>query len=246
MCFAIKFVQYLCSWWQSSLSLQSKFHLFSLQEIRLLKKDKAPIYRNYVPWRICWVWRVCSHHPTPLCHWHGSWTGVWWAEAGSWESRPRGGEPPAAAAHATKSHHIFLHSRTFPYIPAHFPTFPHIFLRIFRFEQNATVHDARVVVWERFIVLSLWRAGQSYKILHNPSPICVSRNPTALCRNPTFSCNSLKFGKTCWKGLKRVETEAKPCWHTESQERERGRGANILQVSTYIRSHTFDNPRIVF
>ena len=86
---------------------------------------------------------------------------------------------------------------TFSYIPAHFPTFPHIFRRIFRFEQNATVHDARVAVWERFIVLSLWRAGQSYKILHNPSPICVSRNPTALCRNPTFSCNSLKFGKTC-------------------------------------------------
>ena len=45
----------------------------------------------------------------------GSWTRGWWPEAGSWERWTRGGAPPAAEAHATKSHN------TFSYIPAHFP-----------------------------------------------------------------------------------------------------------------------------
>ena len=156
------------------------------------------------------VLHSCSHHPAPHCHWHGSWTGVWWAEGGSWESRPKGGAPPAARAHATKSHHIFLHSRTFSpettvtfsYVPAH------IFLRIFRFEQSRTntVH-ARAVGWERGIVLSLWRARQSYTRLR------VAQSYTILPTQPFthlhvsqsyssaailhFPAIPLKFGKTC-------------------------------------------------
>ena len=100
-------------------------------------------------------------------------------------------------------HHLLLrhtpqNPTTFPYIPSY----------IFHFEQNTTVHNARAVGWERGIVLSLWRAGQSYTRLTipshnpaqfytNPSPICMSRNPTALCRNPTFPCNSPQI----WQNL---------------------------------------------
>ena len=144
----------------------------------------------------------CSYHHTPHCHWHGSWTGVCWAEAGSWESRPRGEAPPAAAAHATKSHHISLHSRTFS-------------TTIFRFGQNTTVHDARAVGWERFIVLSLRRARQSYTL--NVSQSYTTLHPSAclailqLRRNPTFPCNSPQICQNLLKGPFSFETQAKPC-----------------------------------
>ena len=68
----------------------------------------------------------------------------------------------------------------------HFPTFPHIFLRIFRFEPNPSVHARRglgngycAVAVASQAILHPSACLKSYTILHNPSPICMSRNPTA-------------------------------------------------------------------
>ena len=169
------------------------------------------------------VLHSCSHHPAPHCHWHGSWTGVWWAEGGSWESRPKGGAPPAARAHATKSHHIFLHSRTFSpqttvtfsYVPAH------IFLRIFRFEQSRTntVHARRglgkghcavVVASQAILHPSACRTilhNSTYTTLHPSACLAILQ----LCRNPTFPCNSPQIWQNLLKDPFSVGTKAKPC-----------------------------------
>ena len=92
---------------------------------------------------------------------------------------------------------------TFPYIPAQFPTFPHIFLRIFRFEQNTTVHDARAVGWERFIVLSLRRARQSYTLnvsqsyttLHPSACLAILQLSAAILHFPAIPSNLAKLAE---------------------------------------------------
>ena len=64
----------------------------------------------------------------------------------------------------------------------HFPTFPHIF----RSEPNTGVHARRglgngycAVAVASQAILHPSACLKSYTILHNPSPICMSRNPTA-------------------------------------------------------------------
>lgn len=131
-------------------------------------------------------------------------------------------------------------------IPPHFPTFPHIFLRIFRFEQNTTVHDARAVGWERFIVLSLRRARQSYTLnvsqsyttLHPSACLAILQLSAAILHFPAIPSNLAKLAEK-----DSFELKPKPS-HVDTLrvKRERFVGANILQVFTYIRSHTFDNP----
>ena len=202
-------------------------------------------------------------HPPPHCHRHDSRPRGWRAEGGSWERRPRGRAPPAARHTPQDRDHIFLHSHQV----LHFPTFPHNSQPSSPFERRPaewTKGDAEG--WETGIVLSLGRAGQSYTrrlrgprsytilqdptqfnailhnstrsytILHNPSPISACLKILQLCRNPTFPCNSPQICQNLLKNSFSLETQAKPCWHTEKKRH----GANILQVSIYIRSHAFE------
>ena len=72
----------------------------------------------------------------------------------------------------------------------HFPTFPHNFLtfpHIFRFEPNTNCVRARRGLGNGYCAVAVASQAilhpsaclKSYTILHNPSPICMSRNPTA-------------------------------------------------------------------
>ena len=107
----------------------------------------------------------------------------------------------------------------------HFPTFPHIFLHSRTFSYAFSVFSetptvcTRAVGWETGIVLSLWRARQSYTRLRvsNPTQSYTTLHPSAclailqLRRNPTFPCNSPQICQNLLKGLFSFETQAKPC-----------------------------------
>ena len=90
---------------------------------------------------------------------------------------------------------------TFSYIPAHFPTFPHIFLRIFRFEQNATVHDARRGLGKVHCAVAV----ASRAILQNPTQpfthLRVSQSYSSLPQSYIF----LQFPQIWQNLLKRAE-----------------------------------------
>ena len=127
---------------------------------------------------------------------------------------------------------------TFPYIPAHFPThFP------FWAERHRARRARRGLGKVHCAVAVASRA-----ILQNPTQpfthLRVSQSYSSLPQSYIF----LQFPQIWQNLLKRAEKS----WNrsqamlTHWESRERGRGANILQVSTYIRSHTFDNLRIVF
>ena len=195
-------------------------------------------------------------HPPPHCHRHDSRPRGWRAEGGSWERRPRGRAPPAARHTPQDRDHIFLHSHQV----LHFPTFPHN-------SQPSSPFERRPAEWTRVTPRAgkralCCRSGEpgnptpvvcvardptqfygiqhnftwSYIILHNPSPISACLKILQLCRNPTFRCNSPQICQNLPKNSFSLETQAKPCWHTEKKRH----GANILQVSIYIRSHAFE------
>ena len=157
----------------------------------------------------------------------GSWTRGWWPEAGSWERWTRGGAPPAAEAHATKSHN------TFSYIPAHFLTH-------FPFWAK---HQCARAPWAGKRVLCC-RCGEP----GNPTPVCVSQ----ILHNPTqpfthlhvsqsysfvailhFPAIPLKFAKICWKAS--FHLKPKPS-HVDTLKVKRDREKKTDRVQIFCKS----------